>query len=123
VYARELPAPEVLTEDVEKRDDRLWLQNALAKLPAKQRRALTAHFVDGIPTREIARRDGVPLGTVLSRIFTGKQLLREAWERSAQPKAAVRTGRSLDPQQRKHSRALAALGYNGAESPDVTRGR
>ena len=62
-----------------KRDDRFRLQKALERLPIKHRRALIAHFIDGLSIREIARRERVPLGTVLSRIFSGKQLLRHAW--------------------------------------------
>jgi hypothetical protein len=50
------------------------------RLPAKYRRALTAHFVDGLPVREIGRRERVPLGTSLSRIHMAKRLLRAAWE-------------------------------------------
>jgi RNA polymerase sigma-70 factor (ECF subfamily) len=80
VDARELPVPELVADELEKRDDRLRLERALAQLPGKHRRALTAHFIDGLSIREIAHREQVPLGTVLSRIHTGKQLLREAWE-------------------------------------------
>jgi hypothetical protein len=36
-------------------------------------------LVDGLSIREIARHERVPLRTLLSRIFKGKQLLREAW--------------------------------------------
>ena len=79
--ANEPPAPELVTDELEKRDDRLRLQTALERVPGKYRRPLIAHFVDGLPVREIARRERVPLGTVLSRIFTAKQLLRHAWEK------------------------------------------
>jgi RNA polymerase sigma-70 factor (ECF subfamily) len=85
VDASELRAPELVTDELEKRYDRLRLEQALAQLPDKQRRALTAHFIEGFSIREIAHREQVPIGTVLSRIHTGKQLLRDAWE------AAVRT--------------------------------
>jgi RNA polymerase sigma-70 factor, ECF subfamily len=78
--ARQIPAPELLTDALEKEHERHWLQKALAQLPAKQRRALIAHFIDGLSIRDIARRERVPSGTILSRIHKGKQLLREAWE-------------------------------------------
>jgi RNA polymerase sigma-70 factor (ECF subfamily) len=78
-HAREIASPELVTDELEKQDERSWLQNTLDKLPAKHRRALVAHFIDGLSIREIARQERVPDGTVLSRIHKGKQLLREAW--------------------------------------------
>ena len=56
------------------------LRRALQQIPARYNRVLTDHFVHGYSTKQIARRDRIPLGTVLSRIFKGKQLLRRAWE-------------------------------------------
>jgi RNA polymerase sigma factor (sigma-70 family) len=78
--AREIAAPELVTDELERQDERFWLQKALDQLPAKHRRALVGHFVDGLSIRDIARQERVPDGTVLSRIHTGKQLLREAWD-------------------------------------------
>lgn len=52
----------------------------MQRIPAPYRRALRDHFVRGYSTRQIAQRERVPLGTVLSRIFTAKKLLRRAWE-------------------------------------------
>jgi RNA polymerase sigma factor (sigma-70 family) len=78
--ARELAAPDLVTDELEKQDERYRLHQALNQLPVKQRRALVAHFVDELSIRDIARQERVPDGTVLSRIHTGKQLLREAWE-------------------------------------------
>jgi RNA polymerase sigma-70 factor (ECF subfamily) len=74
-------------DELEKRDDQFRLEQALAQLPGNYRRALTAHFIEGLSIRKIAHREQVPIGTVLSRIHTGKQLLRDAWE------AAVPTAR------------------------------
>lgn len=79
---REVAALGLVTDELEKQDDRYRLQKALEQLPVKYRRALVSHFVNGLSTREIARRERVPFGTVLSRIHTGKQLLRHAWEAS-----------------------------------------
>jgi predicted RNA polymerase sigma factor len=75
-----LAAPELVTDQFEKRDDRLRLQKALEELPTMHRRILTSHFIDGLSIRDIARHERVPVGTVLSRIHKGKQLLRDAWE-------------------------------------------
>ncbi len=56
------------------------LRGILRKLPAVHRQVLLDHFVRGYAVREIARRDRTPVGTVLSRLFTAKRLLRAAWE-------------------------------------------
>jgi predicted RNA polymerase sigma factor len=84
--ARELAAPELVTDELERREDLLRLRKAMDRLPGRFRRALMAHFVEGLTVREIARRERVPLGTSLSRIHTAKQLLRNSWEA---PLAAV----------------------------------
>ena len=56
------------------------LRKALAAVPAVYRRVLVDHFVHDLPVKRIARRNRIPVGTVLSRIFTAKRLLRAAWE-------------------------------------------
>jgi RNA polymerase sigma-70 factor (ECF subfamily) len=65
----------------------LRLRKALKNLPAVYRRVLADHFVRGQSTKQIARREGIPLGTVLSRIFTAKRILRQAFENSQSQKA------------------------------------
>ena len=56
------------------------IRKALNLLPRDYRRALVNHFVNGHPVKMIARRERVPVGTVLSRIFRAKRLLRATWE-------------------------------------------
>jgi DNA-directed RNA polymerase specialized sigma24 family protein len=51
----------------------------MRRIPSIYRRALKDHFVRGYSTRQIAWRERIPLGTVLSRIFNAKRLLRKAW--------------------------------------------
>jgi RNA polymerase sigma-70 factor (ECF subfamily) len=58
----------------------LKLRKALRRLPAIYRNILVDHFVRGYRTKQIARHRQIPVGTVLSRIHTGKRLLRAAWE-------------------------------------------
>jgi RNA polymerase sigma-70 factor (ECF subfamily) len=78
--------PEALTECdrtaevMERFDCRARLRRALRKLPAVYRQVLLDHFVQEYSVTRIARRERIPLGTVLSRLFTAKRLLRAAWE-------------------------------------------
>jgi RNA polymerase sigma-70 factor, ECF subfamily len=54
------------------------LDRALAALPAEWREAVVLRDVEGLEYREIAELTGVPIGTVESRIFRGRQRLRAA---------------------------------------------
>ena len=58
----------------------LKMRKALREIPAVYRRVLTDHFIRGRSVKQIARRDRIPVGTVLSRIFTAKRILRQAWD-------------------------------------------
>lgn len=62
------------------------LRKALSAIPALHRKVLIDHFVLGRQVKHIARRRRIPVGTVLSRIFRAKQLLRQAWN-SVDPNA------------------------------------
>jgi RNA polymerase sigma-70 factor (ECF subfamily) len=53
------------------------IQAALQKLPPKLRSAVILHDVEGLAYEEIAATEGIPLGTVKSRIFNGRVALRE----------------------------------------------
>lgn len=75
-----LVAADRVGEASESAEDGRRLQKALSSLPAIYRRPLVDHFLHGYPVKRIARRNNIPVGTVLSRIFTAKRLLRAAWE-------------------------------------------
>jgi RNA polymerase sigma-70 factor, ECF subfamily len=49
------------------------LRKAMMKIPAVYRRVLAKHFLDGTSTKLIAEQERIPRGTVLSRIYVGKQ--------------------------------------------------
>jgi RNA polymerase sigma-70 factor, ECF subfamily len=51
---------------------------ALSKLPVELREAVLLRDVEGLDYREIAELLGIPMGTVESRIFRGRQQLRMA---------------------------------------------
>lgn len=58
------------------------LMQALAALPDDYALALRLHFLDGMPQKRIAAFLDVPLSTVKWRVFRGKQLLRDAFEKT-----------------------------------------
>lgn len=50
---------------------------ALTTLPAEQQQAVLLRFVDGLSLKEIAARQGVPIGTVKSRLHQALASLRD----------------------------------------------
>lgn len=58
------------------------LRQAFDTLPDDYALALRLHFLDEVPQKRIAAFLDVPLSTVKWRVFRGKQLLREAFEKT-----------------------------------------
>jgi len=75
-----LVEPDLLDRAIDRASCCRRLRLALRRIPGHHRRALVDHFVRGYPVKQIAKLQRIPLGTVLSRIFNGKRILREAWE-------------------------------------------
>jgi RNA polymerase sigma factor (sigma-70 family) len=75
VIASELDLAHVESVDVGERDR---LRRAIGTLPDEQRRALVLATYAGRTAREIAELDGVPLGTVKTRIRSAMLKLRES---------------------------------------------
>lgn len=75
VIASELDLAHVDSVDVGERDR---LRRAIGTLPDEQRRALVLATYAGRTAREIAELDGVPLGTVKTRIRSAMLKLRES---------------------------------------------
>jgi RNA polymerase sigma-70 factor, ECF subfamily len=59
---------------------RRTLSDALTGLPAEQRRLVEAAFFEGYTHSELARRFGLPLGTVKARIRAGMIAMRQQLE-------------------------------------------
>ncbi len=78
--AKELTEPDLLTQKLERADCCTRIREALRRVPRLYREALVDHFVRGHSVRQMSKSYQVPLGTVLSRLFKAKQLLRAAWE-------------------------------------------
>lgn len=58
------------------------IEEALGKLPAKDRAVLVLREVQGLPYAEIAEILGVPLGTLKARLHRARELLRTRLVRS-----------------------------------------
>ncbi len=68
------------SEEAETRDSVLMLRSALARLDAPHRQVLLMRYGDGLSYGEIAAAAGVPIGTVMSRLFNAKRKLRAIWD-------------------------------------------
>ena len=77
VPASDIQSPEAVVLDAERRQA---LTDALAGLPAEQRQLIEAAFFEGYTHSELARRFGLPLGTVKTRIRTGMIAMRQRLE-------------------------------------------
>jgi RNA polymerase sigma-70 factor, ECF subfamily len=72
--------PGDLVESLEQQDTAAWVNRALEQIPATYRRLLIARFLHGQSTHQVAKRLGIPFGTVLSRVSKAKKLLRRRLE-------------------------------------------
>lgn len=75
-YSEESP------EDIlEKRSLYSRIHNAINSLPEKFHAAVVLSYIDELSLEEIAQIEECPVGTVKSRVFRGKQILRQILER------------------------------------------
>ncbi len=74
----DLPAGGALDETIFARIDAARVRSALEALTEEQRVPIELGFFGGITHDEIARRTGIPLGTIKTRIRTGLRRLRDA---------------------------------------------
>ena len=78
----DIPLEGSLDDSVFARLDGERVRSALAALPDEQRRPIELGFFGGMTHDEIARRSGLPLGTVKTRIRAGLKKLRVSLEGS-----------------------------------------
>jgi RNA polymerase sigma-70 factor (ECF subfamily) len=71
-----MPSQEALEENIELRQRRNEVRRALRDLPEEQQSALALAFFHGYTHKEIAEIQGLPLGTVKTRIRLAMQKLR-----------------------------------------------
>ena len=63
-------------EVVERKEQIRLLHRAIDELPEKYRIVVVLHYLEGLAYEEIAEALLVPLGTVKTRLFRAKELLR-----------------------------------------------
>jgi RNA polymerase sigma-70 factor (ECF subfamily) len=81
----DLPADGTIDDVVFAKIDSQRVRTALAALPDEQRSPIEMGFFGGITHEEIARRTGIPLGTVKTRIRSGLRRLRGALQSAVSP--------------------------------------
>jgi RNA polymerase sigma-70 factor (ECF subfamily) len=92
VLVEEMPEP-APAEEEDQLIERETARRALAGLSAPERQLLTLAYFHGWTAREIAEADGIPLGTVKTRLRTALIKLRKA--QSEQARAAARIGEGV----------------------------
>ena len=68
------------TDDVNLEEELATLESGLANLPIVERETLTLFYLRELSLEEIAGLTSVPVGTVKSRLFRARQMLRRALE-------------------------------------------
>lgn len=74
------PAGDSLEDDVARTLDGQHLRDAMTRIPQEQRELIELGFFGGLSHDQIARRTGLPLGTVKTRIRSGLRKLRNQLE-------------------------------------------
>jgi RNA polymerase sigma-70 factor, ECF subfamily len=83
-FPEALPVEDALEDTALRELNAESIRRAIDELPPEQRTPIELGFFGGITHEEIARRSGVPLGTVKTRIRSGLRKLRASLEGLAQ---------------------------------------
>src|SRR4029453_9537991 len=69
------------------------IRTVLQRLPARYRAPLVLRYMEGFPTKQIARLLELPLGTVLSQLHRGRNVFERAlWDYTIESGAMNATG-------------------------------
>ncbi|MGH9136576.1 MAG: RNA polymerase sigma factor [Acidimicrobiales bacterium] len=69
------------------------VHSVLQRLPSRYRAPLVLRYVEGFPTKQIARMLELPIGTVLSQLHRGRKLFERAmWDYAVQAGAVLGVG-------------------------------
>ena len=74
--AKSMPPTPTLEEHLYEREQRRTLQRLLMRLPAPQRAAVLLYYYEELPVAEVARALEVPVGTVKTWLYRGRENLR-----------------------------------------------
>jgi RNA polymerase sigma-70 factor (ECF subfamily) len=76
-HGRVEPSPQ---EILEQRRLKSRVQDAISRLPEKFHTAVVLSYFDELSLEEIAQIESCPVGTIKSRVFRGKQIMRQILE-------------------------------------------
>ena len=76
---QQLASPGQVGESHEPRADHIHLRRVMDRLPERHRRVLEGHYFEGRSMKDLALRESIPVGTVLSRLDTARELVRRLW--------------------------------------------
>jgi RNA polymerase sigma-70 factor (ECF subfamily) len=74
------PEPPVQASDLMELHYRDWVEQALQDLKLDFRSVIVLHDLEDLPQKEVADILGIPVGTVKSRLFHGRKLVRQYLE-------------------------------------------
>lgn len=97
------PAPDA---ELQKEDDRMQLEQALARLSEEHRSILVLREMEELDYEQIAEALGVPVGTVRSRLFRARLQLRDELTRTMAGETASRGPASTGAVDRAPDRAV-----------------
>jgi RNA polymerase sigma-70 factor (ECF subfamily) len=90
---RELPSDDALpaheaVDEAARAEERRIVRQAIDELPSAQRAAVLLRDVEGLSYEEIAQALSIPKGTVMSRIYYGREALKQTLARRLGEKGA-----------------------------------
>jgi RNA polymerase sigma-70 factor (ECF subfamily) len=75
-----LAEPDINNQKINTHMQHQQLHHAVSCVPKPYKQMLKWHFMDGMSYQAMARRLKIPTGTVMSRLFKARHLLRKAWQ-------------------------------------------